>query len=292
MSELESVLPTWRDRLEAQLEMALPDGTTPPTELHAAMRYATLDGGKRLRACLVYLTGNTLGANPNDLDAPAMAVELIHAYSLVHDDLPCMDDDDLRRGKPSVHKAWDEPTAMLVGDALQSLAFELLASSKHTNAAQMVRVLAKASGSLGMAGGQALDLGAVGQTLTLDQLKTMHALKTGALIEAAVELGVLAADEQGDGTRTNLHSYASAIGLGFQIRDDILDIEGDTSILGKEVGSDAGLDKPTYPSLLGMEGAKQAAQQAHDQAVDALAGLELDTHHLRALADYVTNRIY
>ncbi len=292
MSELDAVLTTWRNRLEAQLEAALPDATTPPSALHAAMRYATLDGGKRLRACLVYLAGSTLGVDPDDLDAPAMAVELIHAYSLVHDDLPCMDDDDLRRGKPSVHKAWDEPTAMLVGDALQSLAFELLAASKHTNAADMVQALAKASGSLGMAGGQALDLGAVGQTLSLDELKTMHALKTGALIEVAVELGVLAAGEPINSTRTKLKSYASAIGLGFQIRDDILDIEGDTSILGKEVGSDAGLDKPTYPSLLGIEGAKQAAQQARDQAVSALEGLNLDTRHLHELADYVTNRIY
>ena len=292
MTDLEAQLNTWRNRLEDYLDQALPDEDDEPRALHAAMRYSTLDGGKRLRACLVYLTGNALGAPAEELDAPAAAVELIHAYSLVHDDLPCMDDDDLRRGKPSCHKAWDEPTAMLVGDALQSLAFELLAASRHSRAAEMVHVLARASGSLGMAGGQALDLGAVGRTLNLGQLRQMHALKTGALIGAAVELGALAAETDEAATLAALRNYAAAIGLGFQIRDDILDIEGDTDTLGKQTGSDAELDKPTYPSLLGLQGAKQAARQARDEAIESLNTLDIDTRQLSALADYVTNRIY
>ena len=292
MTDLEAQLNTWRNRLEDYLDQALPDEDDEPRALHAAMRYSTLDGGKRLRACLVYLTGNALGAPAEELDAPAAAVELIHAYSLVHDDLPCMDDDNLRRGKPSCHKAWDEPTAMLVGDALQSLAFELLAASRHSRAAEMVHVLARASGSLGMAGGQALDLGAVGRTLNLGQLRQMHALKTGALIGAAVELGALAAETDEAATLAALRNYAAAIGLGFQIRDDILDIEGDTDTLGKQTGSDAELDKPTYPSLLGLQGAKQAARQARDEAIESLNTLDIDTRQLSALADYVTNRIY
>ena len=292
MTDLEAQLNTWRSRLEDYLDQALPGEDDEPRALHAAMRYSTLDGGKRLRACLVYLTGNALGAPAEELDAPAAAVELIHAYSLVHDDLPCMDDDDLRRGKPSCHKAWDEPTAMLVGDALQSLAFELLAASRHSRAAEMVHVLARASGSLGMAGGQALDLGAVGRTLNLGQLRQMHALKTGALIGAAVELGALAAETDEAATLAALRNYAAAIGLGFQIRDDILDIEGDTDTLGKQTGSDAELDKPTYPSLLGLQGAKQAARQARDEAIESLNTLDIDTRQLSALADYVTNRIY
>jgi farnesyl diphosphate synthase len=292
VTDLEAQLNTWRNRLEDYLDRALPGEDDEPHALHAAMRYSTLDGGKRLRACLVYLTGNALGAPAEELDAPAAAVELIHAYSLVHDDLPCMDDDDLRRGKPSCHKAWDEPTAMLVGDALQSLAYELLAASRHTRAAEMVHVLARASGSLGMAGGQALDLGAVGRTLNLGQLRQMHALKTGALIGAAVELGALAAETDEAATLAALRKYAAAIGLGFQIRDDILDIEGDTDTLGKQTGSDAELDKPTYPSLLGLQGAKQAARQARDEAIESLNTLDIDTRQLSALADYVTNRIY
>ena len=292
MTDLEAQLNTWRNRLEDHLGQALPGEDDEPRALHAAMRYSTLDGGKRLRACLVYLTGNALGAPAEELDAPAAAVELIHAYSLVHDDLPCMDDDDLCRGKPSCHKAWDEPTAMLVGDALQSLAFELLAASRHSRAAEMVHVLARASGSLGMAGGQALDLGAVGRTLNLGQLRQMHALKTGALIGAAVELGALAAETDEAATLAALRNYAAAIGLGFQIRDDILDIEGDTDTLGKQTGSDAELDKPTYPSLLGLQGAKQAARQARDEAIESLNTLDIDTRQLSALADYVTNRIY
>lgn len=256
------------------------------------MRYATLDGGKRLRACLVYMTGDALGADAESMDAPAAAVELIHAYSLVHDDLPCMDDDDLRRGKPSCHKAWNEATAMLVGDALQTLAFGILAASRHPNTVNMVLTLAQASGSQGMAGGQALDLAAIGKTLDIDALREIHTLKTGALISAAVTLGAQAADIDDAAIHKHLNEYSSSIGLGFQIRDDILDIEGDTDTLGKQTGSDAVLDKPTYPILLGMSAAKQAAEQAREHALAALDKLDADTRQLAALADYVTNRIY
>lgn len=292
MTNLDTHLAGWRMRLQDTLEQALPDAESAPQTLHAAMRYATLDGGKRLRACLVYMTGDALGADAKLLDAPAAAVELIHAYSLVHDDLPCMDDDDLRRGKPSCHKAWDEATAMLVGDALQTLAFELLASSGHPNSTDMIFTLTQASGSLGMAGGQALDLAATGKTLNIDALREIHTMKTGALISAAVTLGAQAAEVSDPETLRHLQQYSSSIGLGFQIRDDILDIEGDTYTLGKEAGSDAVLDKPTYPSLLGMSAAKQAAEQAQEHAIAALNRLDVDTRQLAALADYVTNRIY
>jgi len=292
VTDLDTHLASRRERLEATLQRILPAADSEPQSLHAAMRYATLDGGKRLRACLVYLTGEALGAPIEQLDAPAAAVELVHAYSLVHDDLPCMDDDDLRRGKPSCHRAWDEATAMLAGDALQSLAFELLADSGHRNAARMVYTLAHASGSRGMAGGQAMDLAAAGKDPGIDALREIHALKTGALISAAVSLGSQAADINDPAQLEHLHAYSSSIGLGFQIRDDILDIEGDTSTLGKNTGSDLALDKPTYPSLLGLEGAKQAAEQARCRAVDALGKLAIDTRWLAALADYVTNRIY
>ena len=292
MTNLDTQLASWRERLEDTLQRTLPDAERAPQDLHAAMRYATLGGGKRLRACLVYMTGDALGAEAESMDAPAAGVELIHAYSLVHDDLPCMDDDDLRRGKPSCHKAWDEATAMLVGDALQTLAFELLATSRHPNAAAMVATLAQASGSLGMAGGQALDLAATGKRLNIDALREIHALKTGALISSAVTLGVQAADVSDAETLNHLQQYSSSIGLGFQIRDDILDIEGDTDTLGKHTGSDAVLDKPTYPSLLGMSAAKQAAVQAQESAIAALNKLDVDTRQLAALADYVTNRIY
>ena len=292
MTNLDSQLTGWRKRLEDNLQRALPDADSAPQTLHAAMRYATLDGGKRLRACLVYMTGDALGADAESMDAPAAAVELIHAYSLVHDDLPCMDDDDLRRGKPSCHKAWNEATAMLVGDALQTLAFGILAASRHPNTVNMVLTLAQASGSQGMAGGQALDLAAIGKTLDIDALREIHTLKTGALISAAVTLGAQAADIDDAAIHKHLNEYSSSIGLGFQIRDDILDIEGDTDTLGKQTGSDAVLDKPTYPILLGMSAAKQAAEQAREHALAALDKLDADTRQLAALADYVTNRIY
>ena len=290
-TELDRQLDHWRQRLENILLSALPEATQEPRTLHEAMRYATLAGGKRLRACLVYMTGSALGADADRLDAPAAAVELIHAYSLVHDDLPCMDDDDLRRGKPTCHRQWDEATAMLVGDALQSLAFELLGGSGLDNAALLVTTLAHASGSQGMAGGQALDLAATGNITGLNALRRIHRLKTGALISAAVMLGAQAAGTTSRDMLAALRDYSQALGLGFQIRDDILDIEGDSDIMGKNTGADAALDKATYPALLGLDGARQAARQAHDDAMRALERVDFDTAGLIALAGYVTSRL-
>ncbi|BBI71389.2 (2E,6E)-farnesyl diphosphate synthase [Vreelandella aquamarina] len=222
--------------------------------LEAAMRHGLLVGGKRLRPLLVYLAGQALGASDDALDAPAAAIELIHAYSLIHDDLPAMDDDDLRRGQPTVHKAFDEATAILAGDALQALAFEVLASRPHPRLGQLVTTLAVASGRDGMVAGQALDLAAVGGHPDAEAMAHMHAHKTGALIVAAVRLGGLVAVEEDDPRLAALIRYARAIGLAFQIHDDILDVTGDTATLGKISGADAARAKPTYPSLLGLAG--------------------------------------
>jgi farnesyl diphosphate synthase len=283
-----------RARTEAALEARLPRADAAPQALHAAMRYATLDGGKRLRAALVYAAGEALGARAELLDVPACALELIHAYSLVHDDLPAMDNDDLRRGKPTVHKAFDEATAILAGDALQTLAFELLAHDPALDIAPtqklaMIAELARASGSLGMAGGQAIDLGAVGTALTLVQLEAMHARKTGALIRAAVALGALTANA-GAATRATLDEYASHIGLAFQIVDDILDVESDTATLGKPQGSDAERDKPTYPALLGLDSANALAAHCHRRALESLAPLGDNGATLRAIAEFIVQR--
>jgi farnesyl diphosphate synthase len=283
-----------RARTEAALEARLPRADAEPHALHAAMRYATLNGGKRLRAALVYATGEALGARTELLDVPACALELIHAYSLVHDDLPAMDNDDLRRGKPTVHKAFDEATAILAGDALQTLAFEILAHDPALAVAPaqqlaMIAELARASGSLGMAGGQAIDLGAVGSALTLDQLEAMHARKTGALICAAVALGALTANAEA-ATRVRLDDYARAIGLAFQIVDDVLDVESDTATLGKPQGSDAERAKPTYPALLGLDEAKKLAADCHRRALESLVPLGDNGAILRAIADFIIQR--
>ncbi|MEA1889511.1 MAG: farnesyl diphosphate synthase [Pseudomonadota bacterium] len=292
---IEQRLTPYRDRLEAYLNRALPTADTIPTVLHEALRYSTLNAGKRLRACLVYLTGDMLNATPAALDAPAAAIELIHAYSLVHDDLPCMDDDDLRRGKPSCHKAYDEATAMLVGDALQSLAFELLGSvesSDMTLCPRLVRTLAKAAGSLGMVGGQALDLAAEGKDLELSSLQQIHAMKTAALIEAAVLMGAQTAGVSDSSQLQLLSDYGRALGLGFQILDDILDVVSDTETLGKQAGADEINSKATYPGLMGLAAARKSAESAHQQASAALNQLPFDTQNLQMLADYAINRIY
>lgn len=241
--------------------------------LEAAMRHGLLVGGKRLRPLLVYLAGQALGASDDALDAPAAAIELIHAYSLIHDDLPAMDDDDLRRGQPTVHKAFDEATAILAGDALQALAFEVLASRPHPRLGQLVTTLAVASGRDGMVAGQALDLAAVGGHPDAEAMAHMHAHKTGALIVAAVRLGGLVAVEEDDPRLAALIRYARAIGLAFQIHDDILDVTGDTATLGKISGADAARAKPTYPSLLGLAGAQRKANTLIDEAIAALAPL-------------------
>ena len=283
-------------RVEAALDARLPPVAVAPARLHTAMRYATLAGGKRLRAALVYAAGEALGARPETLDVPACALELIHAYSLVHDDLPAMDNDDLRRGKPTCHKAFDEATAILVGDALQTLAFELLACDPGLPAPAerrlaMIARLATAAGAGGMAGGQAIDLEATGRVLTLDELETMHAHKTGALIRAAAALGALAADA-GPETLARLDDYARHIGLAFQIVDDILDVEGDTATLGKPQGSDAERAKPTYPAILGLERARTLARECHAAALESLAPLGDNGRLLREIADFIIHRTH
>ncbi|OGI44895.1 MAG: geranyl transferase [Candidatus Muproteobacteria bacterium RBG_16_64_11] len=295
MNRFEQTLARYRQRVERALDRCLPPADTPPARLHTAMRYACLAGGKRLRASLVYATGESLGVPIEALDAPACAVECLHAYSLVHDDLPTMDNDDLRRGKPTCHKAFDEATALLVGDALQSLAFEILANDTGTGAAparrlQMIAQLAHAAGSKGMAGGQAIDLASVGKTLTAAELEAMHLRKTGALITAAVRLGALAHAATPDATLERLADYGRCLGLAVQITDDILDIEADTATLGKPQGSDAARAKPTYPAILGLEAAKSAGRDLHRQALASLGGLGDNMRFLADIADYIIER--
>lgn len=259
------------------------------------MRYATLNGGKRVRACLVYATGQALGAEFDALDTPACAVELIHAYSLVHDDLPSMDNDDLRRGKPTCHKAYDEATALLVGDALQTLAFESMVLSKTLRVSpetrlHMIQILAAASGSLGMAGGQAIDLASVGRKLNLGELENMHRLKTGALIRASVALGAMTALDADPTTLQNLDDYARHMGLAFQIADDILDEESDTQTLGKPQGSDRDRHKPTYPAILGLDQARALAREEHAAALASLRSLGDNGRLLSEIADFIIHR--
>jgi farnesyl diphosphate synthase len=287
----EAVFARWAQRVAASLEAALPDPTHAPRRLHAAMRHATLGGGKRMRPLLVYATGTLAGADEAVLDAPATAVELIHAYSLVHDDLPAMDDDALRRGQPTVHVAFDEATAILAGDALQTLAFEVLAGS---DAGAVLRVtwlqtLAQASGVAGMCGGQALDIDATGGSQPLDALQHMHALKTGALIRASVRLGALAGGVD-DATLQRLDAFADALGLAFQVRDDILDVESSSDALGKTAGKDAAQAKSTYPALLGMDGAKARLDELAAQMRDLLAPFGARAHELAALGELAVRR--
>ena len=295
ISELEIVWRGYRERAERTLDNQLPLPTEAPARLHEAMRYVCLGGGKRLRAMLVYATGAALGADASSLDAPACAVELVHAYSLVHDDLPAMDDDNLRRGRPTCHRAYDEATAVLVGDGLQALAFEVLAktSMPHIDAtrrAAMLTRLAEASGSRGMVGGQALDLAAAGQQLGIDDLQHMHLKKTGALIRASVALGALGAATVTPQTLASLDNYARCIGLAFQIVDDILDEEGETELLGKMSGADRALNKSTYPAALGLDGARATAHDLHRQALQSLRRIDGDTTELSALANFIVER--
>ena len=284
-------LDDYRTRIRAMLERALPPASRSPRRLHEAMRYAVLNGGKRIRATLVIATGKALHADAECLEPPACAVEFIHAYSLVHDDLPSMDDDDLRRGAPTCHRAFGEAMAILAGDALQSLAFETLARAPAPDTGELVRTLAQASGSHGMAGGQAVDLASVGRTLTFDQIEDMHLRKTGALIRASVRLGALGAGARDPEILTRLDDYARCIGLAFQIRDDVLDVESETGTLGKKQGADAALDKPTYPGILGLEASKAHARALHERASERLAPFGRDADFLRALSEYVVTRI-
>ncbi|MCL5425758.1 MAG: (2E,6E)-farnesyl diphosphate synthase [Gammaproteobacteria bacterium] len=277
-------------RVDATLAALFDTRPAVAPRLEAAMRHGLLAGGKRLRPLLVYMAGRALGAEDDALDAPAAAIELIHAYSLIHDDLPAMDDDDLRRGQPTVHKAFDEASAILAGDALQALAFEVLASSAHPRLSSLVHTLAVASGRDGMVAGQALDLEAVGGHPDVEALAHMHAHKTGALIVAAVRMGGLVAVDEDDPRLSALIRYARAIGLAFQIHDDILDVTGDTVTLGKTSGADAARAKPTYPSLLGLEGAQRKAHSLIDEAIAALAPLGERAAPLADLAHYMIER--
>ncbi len=278
---------------EAALERLLPAPAITPQRLHNAMRYAALGGGKRVRPMLVYAAGELAGADARALDHAACAVEMIHAYSLVHDDMPCMDDDVLRRGKPTVHVEYDEATALLVGDALQTQAFLVLAEPDLLDDAQRqleaVQLLARASGSRGMAGGQAIDLASVGQTLDRESLEVMHLHKTGALIRASVQLGALCGDVPPDAMQA-LDRFGKSIGLLFQVVDDILDAEADTSTLGKTAGKDAANNKPTYVTLLGASEAKRLAADLRADAHASLAMFGERARRLAQLTDYIVDR--
>ena len=281
-------------RIELVLSTVMPAESETPATLHQAMRYAVLGGGKRVRALLAYAAGEFCGASLENIDASAAAVELIHAFSLVHDDMPCMDDDDLRRGKPSTHKQFGDATALLAGDALQSLAFELIASEQLTiPATQKVSILyclAFATGSRGMAGGQSIDLESTGIKLTQTQLANMHALKTGALMHAAAMMGAYSASDADTKKYGAVNTYAKKIGLAFQVVDDILDAEADTATLGKTAGKDAEQDKSTYVTLLGLDTAKSLAQSLYQQALAPLEAYSQEADMLRSLASFITQR--
>ncbi len=282
-------------RVELALDQRLPSADLHPRPLHQAMRYAVLGGGKRIRPVLVYLAGQAVGAAPEILDGPACAVEFIHAYSLIHDDLPAMDNDDLRHGQPTCHKAFGEALAILAGDALQALAFQTLGQDPAMIAdaglrLRMLGVLAQAAGSRGMVGGQAIDLTATGQELSLAELENMHIHKTGALIRASVLLGALSQPAAEPALLERLDRYAKCIGLAFQIRDDILDVVGDTTTLGKPQGSDRALNKPTYPALLGLEGAREHAYLLHQEALSSLSAFGDEADPLRWIAAYIVER--
>lgn len=292
---LEDKLAGLKGQVDNALETWLPAADSDPSRLHTAMRYAVLGPGKRVRPILVYATGEAFGTTLCDLNASAAAVELIHAYSLIHDDLPAMDDDDLRRGRPTCHRQFDEATAILAGDALQALAFAIITecdqrSVPDNRRVAMLRELALASGSLGMAGGQAMDLAAVGRELSLENLEKMHLHKTGALIRASVRLGYFASDINDPTIAAHLDEYARCVGLAFQVQDDILDVEGETSVIGKPQGSDSDQNKPTYPNILGMAEAKKTALSLCDEAIANLDMLDGSADTLRQLANYIVKR--
>jgi len=283
------------ERLDKHLNDTLPAVATHPARLHEAMRYAVLSEGKRIRPMLVYAGGIATGARQEILDAPACAIEFIHAYSLIHDDLPAMDDDDLRRGRPSCHRAFGEAIAILAGDALQSLAFHVLANNTMAEVSdstrlKMIRILARASGSRGMAGGQAIDLAATGQSQNIAELEDMHIHKTGALIRASLVLGALNGTHIDNTQMERLDHYAKCIGLAFQIRDDILDVEGEASTLGKNPGADQSGEKSTYPALMGLEAARQRADELHADAIDSLSGFDASADLLRLISLYIIER--
>ena len=281
-------------QVESALSELLPAGRQVPARLHDAMRYSTLNGGKRVRAMLVYAAGEVGAAPAERLRIPASAVEMIHAYSLIHDDLPCMDDDVLRRGKPTCHVEFDEATALLAGDALQGLAFQVLAEYKLCDNPErqlrMIQQFAVACGSRGMAGGQAIDLDAVGKSLTLPELEFMHILKTGALIRASVLMGAHCGRELAEAEVERLDRYAKCVGLAFQVVDDVLDEAGDSATLGKTAGKDKAAGKPTYTSVLGLPQAKELARELLEDAHEAVAPLGEPARRLRELADFIVHR--
>jgi geranylgeranyl pyrophosphate synthase len=295
--QFQALLERWQARTERELAARLPLVTARPTRLHEALRYSALSGGKRVRPVLVYSTANALGIPETLVDGVACAVELIHAYSLVHDDLPAMDDDDLRRGRPTCHKAFDEATAILVGDALQVLAFETLASGPGLPAdaairLELVRLLAIASGTSGMAGGQALDLAAVGRQLSLAEVEEMHGRKTGALIHGSVMMAAACSERTSESITRALDEFARAVGLAFQIQDDLLDIEGDATLLGKATGADRAHDKPTYPSSVGVEAAHRRMNELHARALASLAIIGPRAATLASVSDWLVLRKY
>jgi farnesyl diphosphate synthase len=280
-------------RVDTRLDAALPPASTIPSRLHEAMRYAVLNGGKRVRPLLVYATGECLGVTPDILDAPAVAIELMHAFSLVHDDLPAMDDDDLRRGKPTAHIKYDEATAILAADALQPLAFGVLASIDGVAAdirVRLVRLIADASGSIGMTGGQSIDLAAEGGSLSAAELEYMYSLKTGALIHASVLSAALLREDLADDDVAALDGFARAIGVAFQIKDDILDVEGETQVIGKQAGADQRLGKATYPGLFGLDKSRQRCDELMREALSHLQQFGDAAAPLEWLARFIVER--
>jgi geranylgeranyl pyrophosphate synthase len=290
-------LESWRARMEHALAARLPPATAVPARLHEAMRYSVLGGGKRIRPALLFATARTLGLTEDEVEAAACAIELIHVYSLVHDDLPAMDDDDLRRGRPTCHRAFDEATAVLVGDALQPLAFQLLARDAALPASPAIRLrlvdmLSEASGTFGMAGGQAIDLAAQGQQPDIEQVEDMHARKTGAVIRASVLMAAECVPQLDAHLYAALNHFATAIGLAFQIQDDLLDVLGDVSTLGKATGADRERDKPTHPSIIGIEASQERVNLLHREALDALEPFGERAAPLRSLANWLLSRRY
>ena len=288
-------IPGLVSRVETAIDLWMPNEDIKPFDLHKAMRYSVLGGGKRVRPLLIYATGQSLGMNIDLLDGPAVAVELVHCYSLVHDDLPAMDDDDLRRGRLTTHKAFDEATAILVGDALQMLALDILVKdpamvADATARLEVIGELTDACGSLGMTGGQAMDLASEGQQLTADELETMHTYKTGKLILASIMMTCASKPGLDDRIKRSLYRFGQCMGLAFQIKDDLLDIEGSTELLGKTQGSDEALNKATYPLLLGIEQARFRTKELQTEALECLAGLGTRANPLRTLVDMIVNR--
>jgi geranylgeranyl pyrophosphate synthase len=290
-------LESWQGRMESALAARLPGPEVVPSRLHEAMRYSVLGGGKRIRPALVFAAARAVGRTEEEVEGAACAVELIHVYSLVHDDLPAMDDDDLRRGRPTVHKAYDEATGVLVGDALQTLAFQVLSKDTALPASpatrlKLVELLADASGSFGMAGGQAIDLEAQGRRLNLAQVEEMHSRKTGALIRVSVMMAAACASSLDTRVHEALAGFAAPIGLAFQIQDDLLDVLGDVSTLGKATGADSERSKPTHPAIIGIEASQERVRLLHAQALEALSPLGARADLLRSLADWLLARHY